>query len=171
LEAANSAVIAPTSQISSSVRPRIRGDLVGQLRVLRPDAQQRAVGNDAVRAEVGGRGRDDDKLALGLAQPFGPFHERIVVVEERAQFRRAVPEGTEDVGYEARLAGDVADPIAQVVRHVVQLRQREPAVSNDSFELRHPGDWLDQIPSGQGIPRRYWRTHWSGTDPITGSSP
>ena len=50
-----------------SALPVVDGDLVGDERVLRVDAQDRAVGDDAVEAVVGAGRGDDDHLALGLA--------------------------------------------------------------------------------------------------------
>ena len=45
----------------------IDGDLVGDQRILRVDAQDRAVRDDAVEAVVGAGRRDDDHFPLGLA--------------------------------------------------------------------------------------------------------
>ena len=47
-------------------------DLVGDQRLLRADAQDRAVRDDAVLAVVGAAGGDDDHLALGLGEAARP---------------------------------------------------------------------------------------------------
>jgi hypothetical protein len=63
---------------------------------------------------VGARRRDDHQLALGLAESVGAFHQRVVVVEERAQLGRPVAERAEDVRGEPGLLRDHADALAQV---------------------------------------------------------
>src|SRR5690606_14940074 len=61
------------------------------------------------------------------AQPFVGVHERVVVVEERAQHGGPAGERAAHVRHEARLLGDGAHPGPQVLAHVLQLDVAEPA--------------------------------------------
>ena len=96
-------------------------DLVGDQRILRADAQDRAVRDHAVLALVGAGGGDHDHFALGLGQAALLFHQRVVIGEERAEFVRAVREGEEHVGHEARLLLHRDDALADVLRQVFEL--------------------------------------------------
>ena len=68
--------------------PIVDADLVGDERILRIDAQDRAVRNEAVEAVVGSGDRDDDHLALGFGKAALAQHQRVVVGEECAELRR-----------------------------------------------------------------------------------
>ena len=93
----------------------------------REDTQDRAMGDHAVAAVVRPRGGDDDQLPLGLAQAVGAVHQRVVLVEERAELGGPVAERPEDVGDEAGLLGDHADALLQVLGQLVQFGHAESA--------------------------------------------
>jgi hypothetical protein len=79
----------------------VDGGLVGDLRILCPDSQDRAVRDDAIMALVGAGGRDHDHLALGLGQTAVPFHQGVVIGKERAEFVGPISQRQEDVRNEA----------------------------------------------------------------------
>ena len=80
----------------------------------------------AVVAMVGAAGRDDDHLALRLAEAAALLrHERVVVGEEGAELVGPVGEDEEDVGHEARLFLHGEDPGADVVGQVGERRHRK----------------------------------------------
>src|SRR5262249_34685449 len=83
-------------------------------RVLVVDAQDRAVRDHAVLAVVRPAGRDDDHLALGLAQAALLEHQRVVVGEEGAELVGPAGQDGEDVGDEAGLLLDFEDARAHV---------------------------------------------------------
>jgi hypothetical protein len=100
----------------------VRGDDVGDERVLLEDPQHRSVRDDAVEAVIDRRGGHDDHLPIGLGQvPRLLLHERVVVGEEGAEFVRSAGQGEEDVGHEARLLGDLEDLGADVIVDVVDV--------------------------------------------------
>ena len=90
-------------------------DLVGDARVLRVDAQDRAVRDDAVEAVVRAGRRDDDHLALGLREAAFLQHQRVVVGEERAELVGPVRERQEDVRHEPGLLLHLEDARADVL--------------------------------------------------------
>ena len=100
-------------------------DLVGDERVLLVDAQQRAVGDDAVEAAVDAAGGDDDHLLVALREARLAQQQRVVVREEGAELGRPVREGEEDVGDEAGLLLHLEDLGADVVGQAVERRARE----------------------------------------------
>ena len=102
----------------------VDGDLVGDERILRVDAQDRAVRDDAIEAIVRARRRDDDHLALGFRQSAFLQHQRVVVGEERAELVGPVRERDEHVRHEAGLFLDLDDPRADVVRQLRECRDR-----------------------------------------------
>jgi GntR family transcriptional regulator, transcriptional repressor for pyruvate dehydrogenase complex len=108
--------------------PGVGGYLVGELGIFGPDAEDGAVGNDAVGAEVGCGGRDDYKFAFCLGQAFFSLHERVVVVKEGSQLDRAVAERAEDVRNEAGLLRDRANALAQVIGKIRKLGHPESAL-------------------------------------------
>ena len=95
-------------------------DLVGDERVLLVDAQQRAVGDDAVEAAVDAAGGDDDHLLVALAEARLAQQQRVVVGEEGAELGRPVREGEKDVGDEAGLLLHLEDLGAHVVGQAVE---------------------------------------------------
>ena len=100
----------------------IHGDLVGDVRVLRVDAQDGAVGDHAVRAVVGPGRRHHDHFALGLGEAAFLVHQRVVEREERAELGRPPREHEKDVGHEAGLLLHLEDPRADVLRHLLERR-------------------------------------------------
>ena len=80
--------------------------------------------NDAVEAVVGSGRRDDDHLALCLAESSLLQHERIVVGEERTELVGPVRESQEDVRYEPRLLPDLQYSRADILRQVFELGNR-----------------------------------------------
>ena len=127
----------------------IGGDLVRDERVLRVDAQDRAVRDDAVQAVVRAGGRDDDHLALGLGEPALLVHQRVVVGEERAELVGPVRERHEDVRHEAGLLLDREDARADVLRQILELRDRVAADRRRHHCLRRSAE---RIPTAS--PRR-----------------
>ena len=103
----------------------VDGDLVGDQRVLGPDAQDRAVGDDAVLALVGVAGRHHDHLALGLGEVAGLVHQRVVIGEEGAELVGPVGEHQKDVRHEAGLLLHRQDARADVLRQVRRSPERE----------------------------------------------
>ena len=102
----------------------VRGDLIGDLRVLRVNAQDRAVGDDAVHAVVRARGGDDDHLPLRLGESAFLQHQRVVVGEEGAELVGPVREREEHVGHEAGLLLHLDDARADVLRQVLEPGDR-----------------------------------------------
>ncbi len=96
-------------------------DLVCDQRVLGADAQDGAVGDDAVLAFVGRRGGDHDHLALGLGEPALLVHQRVVIGEEGAELVGPVRQRDEDIGHEARLLLHALDALADVVRQLGEI--------------------------------------------------
>src|SRR5213083_3460234 len=89
--------------------------------MLRPDAQDRAVRDDAVVAVIEARRRDHDHLALGLRQAAFLFEQRVVVGEERPEFIGPMRPREEDVGNEASLLVPRDDAAAELRRQRVEL--------------------------------------------------
>ena len=81
----------------------VDGDLIGDQRVLGADAQDRAMGDDAILALVGVAGRHHDHLALGLGEIAGLVHQRVVIGEEGAELVGPTGEHQKDVRHEAGL--------------------------------------------------------------------
>ena len=100
----------------------IHRDLVGDVRVLRVDAKDRSVRDDAIEAVVGPRSGHDDHLALRLAEARVAQHERVVIGEECAKLVRPVREREKHVGNESRLFLHLEHPRADVLGQVRQLR-------------------------------------------------
>ena len=100
----------------------VRRHLVGDERVLRVDPQDRAVRDDAVEAVVGAGRGDDDHLAFGLGQPAVLVHQRVVVGEERPEFRWPVRERQEDIGDESRLLLNFEHSRADVLGQILEFR-------------------------------------------------
>jgi len=113
---------------------RVDRDVIGQVRLLRADPQDRPVRDHAVRAVVGTRGGHHHEFALGLGQSLVGVHQRVVIVEERPQLGGAASQRPEDVGHEAGLLDDRSQPLAQVLGQVVELHRTEPA---DRPVVRH----------------------------------
>ncbi len=111
----------------------VDGDLVGDLRILRPDAQDRAMRDHAIVALVGAGGRHHDHLALGLGQAAVLFHQRVVIGKERAEFVGPVGQRQEDVRHEAGLFLHREQAAADIVGQCVDGGYRE--ASGD--RLRH----------------------------------
>ena len=93
----------------------IDGDLVGDERILGADAQDRAMGDDAILAVVeAGRG-DYDHLTLGFAQVPRLFHQRVMIGEEGAELVRPARQREKDIGDESGLLLNRGDPLADVL--------------------------------------------------------
>lgn len=142
-------MIAPMSQMSSSVKPWarkvgivghqqrevehralavgdrrfgvVRRDLVGEQRLLREDAEHGAVGDDAVEAVIRGAGSNHNHLALVLRQAAFAGHQRVVVGEEGTELVRAMGEHKENIRHETGAFLDLEDLIADLLGQVVQL--------------------------------------------------
>ena len=82
----------------------VDGDLVGDLRVLGPDAQDRAMRDHAIMALVGARGRHHDHLAFGLGQAAVLLHQRVVIGKEGAKLVGTVGQRQEDVRERSRIS-------------------------------------------------------------------
>ncbi len=102
-------------------------DLVGDQRTLRPDAQDRAVGDHAVLAAVGVRRGDHDHFPLGLGQAAVLFHQRVMEGEEGAPLGGTMRQGEEDVGNEAGFFLHLEDAGADVRGQVFQFGYRVAA--------------------------------------------
>ena len=100
----------------------VDADLVGDERLLRVDAQDGAVRDEAVETIVGAGDGDDDHLALGLGEAGFAQHQRVVVGEERAELVGTVGERQEDVGDEPGLFLHLEHPRADVVGQVLEFR-------------------------------------------------
>jgi hypothetical protein len=107
--------------------PRVSRDLIGNERVLRPDAQDRAVRDDAILALVDAGGRDHDHLPLGLRQAARLLHERVMVGEEGAELVGPARQRKEDVRHEAGLLLHRGDARGDVGRKLFERRRPEPA--------------------------------------------
>ena len=108
--------------------------LVGDQRLLLVDAQQRAVGDDAVEALVGAAGGDDDHLLLALGEARVAQQQRVVVGEEGAELGRPMREGEEHVRHEAGLLLHRQDLRADVVG---QVGQRRHGIAAHGWRLAH----------------------------------
>jgi hypothetical protein len=110
-------------------------DLIGDERVLLVDAQDRAVCDDTVETVVGRAGRDDDHLALRLAQAALLEHERVVVREEGPELVGAAGQDQEHVRHEAGLLLHLDDARTDVIGHVLQgghRKSRDGHVGHDA---------------------------------------
>ena len=100
--------------------PVVRGHLLGQLWVLGVDAQQCAVGHDAVETVVDAADSHDDQLYL-LASQFGGIEQGVVVGDERPELLGPVGHRPEDVGRKARSLRFGLDSLPHVGRQRVHL--------------------------------------------------
>jgi hypothetical protein len=110
---------------------------VGDLGVLHPHPQDRAVRHDAVDAPIGAGRGNDDQLSFRFAEPLRLLHERVVVVQERAQLRRPPSQGAEHVRHESRILRDHANAGAQILGHVVEI---DVAESTNRMRRAHGSD-------------------------------
>src|SRR5690606_26596089 len=101
--------------------------LVGKQRVLGPDAQDRAMGDDTVLALVGGAGGHDDHLALGLGQRPGFVHQCIMICKEGTELVRPVRKHQEHVRHKAGFLLHRQDAVANILRQLLDLRYRKAA--------------------------------------------
>ena len=125
---------------------KVDADLIGDQRILRVDAQDRAVRDEAVEAIVRACHRDDDHLALGLGEPRIAEHQRVVIREERAEFVGPARERNEHVWNEPRLLLHLEHPRADVLGQVFEFRDRvtadggrDHANESSGQELTDPG--------------------------------
>src|SRR5258706_11650790 len=102
-------------------------NLVGDQRILRVHAQNRAVRNHAIVTLVRGTRRYDDHLALGLGQSALFQEQRVVVREKCAELVGPVRERQKHIGHETGLLLDFLDALAHVRRQLGQLRHRVTA--------------------------------------------
>jgi hypothetical protein len=107
--------LVPRREISLAI---IDGDLIGDQRILGADAQDRAMGDDAILAVVDTRRRHHNHLALGFAQAAGLFHQRVMIGKEGAELVRPPRERKKDIGDKARLFLHRFDPLANVLRQI-----------------------------------------------------
>ena len=105
----------------------IDGDLIGDQRVLGADAQDRAMGDDAVLALIGIAGRHHDHLALGLGEIAGLVHQRVVIGEEGAKLVGPVSQHQKDVRHEAGFLLNRQDSRTDVLRQIRDLRNGKAA--------------------------------------------
>ena len=98
--------------------------LVCNLRILRIDAQDGAVGDHAVRALVEPAGGDDDHFFLGFRQSGFPQHQRVVIREEGAKLVRPVRQRDEYVRKEPGLLLHFQHLVADVGGQVFEFRDR-----------------------------------------------
>ena len=107
--------------------PVVDADLIGNERLLRVDAQDGTMRDEAVEAVVGAGHGHDDHLALGLGEARIAQHQRVVVGEEGAKLVRTVGECQEDVGDEPGFFLHFEHSRANVVGQVFELRHRVAA--------------------------------------------
>ncbi len=113
----------------------IHRDLVGDVRILCMDGQDRSVRDDAVEAVVGARSGDDDHLALGLRQPRIPEHERVMIGKECAKLVRPMREREKHIRNESRLLLHFEHLRADVLG---QVRKRRDGIAADGTRV-HDG--------------------------------
>ncbi len=95
--------------------------LVGDLRILRVDAQDGTVRDHAVWALVEPAGGDDDHFFLGFRQPGFLQHQRVVIREEGAKLVRPVRQRHEYIRNEPGLLLHFEHLVADVGRQVFEL--------------------------------------------------
>lgn len=98
-------------------------DLIGDLRVLRADPQDRAMNHHAILTLVDAAGGDDDQFALGLRRG------RLPAPSARRDSQREIPwaggPGPEDVGDEAGFLGHRTDAFGHIFGQVLESELRE----------------------------------------------
>ena len=113
----------------------IDGDLVGDLRVLGPNSQDRAVRDHAIMTLIGAGGRDHDHLALGLGQAAVLVHQGIMIGKERPKFLGPIGQRQKHVRNEAGFLLHREDAAADILRQLVDGGRREAFGEG----LRHGG--------------------------------
>jgi hypothetical protein len=113
------AVMAPMSQMSSSLKPWA----CSAAKSVSSTSCERSqtLSHHAIQALVQRRRGDDDHLALALAEPALSQQQRVVVGDEGTPLGRPVREREENVGDEARLQLHLQDARAQIVGQVLQF--------------------------------------------------
>jgi len=94
----------------------VDGNLIGDVWILGPNSQDRAMRNHAILALIGAGCCHHDHFALSLGQAAVFFHQRIVIGEERAKFVRPKGECQKDVRNETRFLLHREQAAADVLR-------------------------------------------------------
>ena len=130
----------------------INRDLIRDVWILRVDAHERSVRDDAIQTVVGARRGDDDHFPFRFGEPRIAQHQRVVVREERPEFFRPMRQCQEDIRDESRLFLYLEDARANVFGHIFEFWDGVAA----NWMRRHAdkSSSEEQADPGRGYPRR-----------------